>query len=47
MLIGGPLLVIILIIPLLTFFYFALTMGDMEQLMNRNNTGVVLKDVHG
>jgi membrane peptidoglycan carboxypeptidase len=47
LLIGGPLLVIILIIPLLTFFYFALTMGDMEQLMNRNNTGVVLKDVHG
>ena len=47
LLIGCPLLVIVLVIPLLTFFFFALTMGDMEQLMNRNNTGVVLKDVHG
>lgn len=36
-----------LIIPLLTFFYFAATMGDVEQLMNRNNTGVVLKDANG
>ena len=45
--VGAPLLVILLIIPLLTFAYFALTMGDMEQLMNRNNTGVVLKDVNG
>lgn len=47
LLVGGPLIVILLIIPLLTFAYFALTMGDMEQLMNRNNTGVVLKDVNG
>ena len=38
---------ILLIIPLLTFAYFALTMGDMEQVMNRNNTGIVLKDIHG
>lgn len=45
--IGGPLLVVALIIPLLTFFYFAATMGDIEELMNRNNTGVVLKDVSG
>jgi penicillin-binding protein 1A len=35
------------VIPLLTFFYFAATMGDVEQLMNRNNTGVVLKDANG
>ena len=47
LLIGGPLFLVILVIPLLTFAYFALTMGDMEQLMNRNNTGVVLKDIHG
>ena len=47
MLVGGPLIVILLIIPLLTFAYFALTMGDMEQVMNRNNTGIVLKDIHG
>ena len=38
LLVGGPLIVILLIIPLLTFAYFALTMGDMEQVMNRNNT---------
>ncbi len=39
-------MLVALIIPLLTFFYFATTMGDVEQLMNRNNTGVVLKDVN-
>lgn len=47
MLIGGPLLLFVLVIPLLTFAYFALTIGDMETLMNRNNTGIVLKDVNG
>lgn len=47
LLIGGPITLVALIIPLLTFAYFAMTMGDMEQLMNRNNTGVVLKDIHG
>lgn len=47
LLVGGPIALVALVIPLLTFAYFALTMGDMEQLMNRNNTGVVLKDVHG
>lgn len=47
LIIGGPLLVVALIIPLLTYFYFASTMGDVEQLMNRNNTGVVLKDSNG
>lgn len=46
LLIGGPLSLVALIIPLLTFFYFATTMGDVEQLMNRNNTGVVLKDIN-
>lgn len=45
--VAGPLLVFALIIPLLTFLYFALTIGDVEQLMNRNNTGVVLRDVNG
>jgi penicillin-binding protein 1A len=46
-LISGPIFVVALIIPLLTYAYFALTMGDIEHLMNRNNTGVVLKDIHG
>ena len=47
LLVSGPLLLFALVIPLLTFLYFSLTMGDMEQLMNRNNTGVVLKDING
>ena len=47
LLVGGPLVLVVLVIPLLTFAYFALTMGDMEYLMNRNNTGVVLKDIDG
>lgn len=46
-LISTPLLVVVLVIPLLTYAYFALTIGDMDQLMNRNNTGVVLKDING
>jgi penicillin-binding protein 2A len=47
LIIAGPILLVALVIPLLTFAYFALTMGDMESLMNRNNTGIVLKDIHG
>ncbi len=47
LLIGTPILVIVVVIPLIIFAYFALTMGDMENLMNRNNTGVVLKDING
>lgn len=47
LLIGGPLLVIAFVIPLIIYAYFALTMGDMEYLMNRNNTGVVLMDKSG
>lgn len=42
-----PVILFALVIPLLSFFYFSLTMGDMETLMNRNNTGVVLKDLRG
>lgn len=47
LIVGFPVIIFALIIPLITFVYFALTMGDMETLMNRNNTGVVLKDIHG
>ena len=47
LLVAGPLLLFMLVIPVLMYAYFALTMGDMEQVMNRNNTGVVLKDIHG
>ena len=47
LIIAMPIIIFVLIIPLLMYTYFALTMGDMETLMNRNNTGVVLRDVHG
>lgn len=47
LLILGPLLVFAIVVPLLMYAYFALTMGDMTQLMNRNNTGVVLLDKNG
>lgn len=47
LLIATPLILVAFVIPLLTFAYFALSMGDMDNLMNRNNTGVVLKDRHG
>lgn len=40
-------IVITLVVPLVMYLYFSWTMGDMEQLMNRNNTGIVLKDIRG
>lgn len=46
-LIGIPLLVILVIIPLLTYLYFARDISDQDRLMNRNNTGVVLYDNTG
>lgn len=47
LLISVPVLLIVLVIPLLSFLYFSMTMGDMETLMNRNNTGIVLRDQNG
>ncbi len=40
--IGGPLLAVLVLIPLLTYLYFARDISDMDRLMNRNNTGIVL-----
>lgn len=40
--IGGPILAFLILIPVLTYFYFARDIADQERLMNRNNTGVVL-----
>lgn len=37
-----PTLVFTVFIPLLTYLYFARDISDVERLMNRNNTGVVL-----
>lgn len=47
LIIGGPLIAVTLVVPLAMYLYFSWTMGDMEQLMNRNNTGIVLKDIRG
>ena len=47
LLIGMPIIIFVLVIPLIMYAYFATTMGDMETLMNRKNTGVVLRDIHG
>lgn len=47
LIVGGPMILVTLVVPLAMYLYFSWTMGDMEQLMNRNNTGIVLKDIHG
>lgn len=41
----GPILTILIMIPLL-ILYFARDISDKERLMNRNNTGVVMTDIH-
>ncbi len=40
--VGGPLLAFLILVPLLTYFYFARDISDQDRLMNRNNTGIVL-----
>lgn len=40
----GPIITILVLIPLMTYLYFARDIADKERLMNRNNTGVVLMD---
>ena len=45
--IGTPLLIIFVLIPLVTYLYFARDISDMNRLMNRNNTGIVLYDNTG
>ena len=44
LLIGGPILAFLVITPIATYWYFAGDISDMDRLMNRNNTGVVLLD---
>lgn len=43
----GPILAILIIIPIITYLYYANDIKDQERLMNRNNTGVVFKDYNG
>lgn len=40
--VGGPILAILILIPILTYLYFARDISDIDRLMNRNNTGIVL-----
>jgi penicillin-binding protein 1C len=40
--VGGPVLAFLILTPLLTYLYFARDISDMDRLMNRNNTGIVL-----
>ncbi len=43
-LIGLPLIAFLVVIPVATYAYYANDISDQERLMNRNNTGIVLKD---
>ena len=40
--VGVPILAFLILTPLLTYLYFARDISDMNRLMNRNNTGIVL-----
>lgn len=40
--VGGPIVLVVLVIPLLTYLYFVRDIADIDHLMNRNNTGVVI-----
>jgi 1A family penicillin-binding protein len=46
-LIGGPILAVLIIIPVATYLYYLNDISDPERLMNRNNTGIVLTDKNG
>ncbi len=47
LIIGTPILIVLVIIPLATYFYFARDIADQDRLMNRNNTGLVIYDNSG
>lgn len=42
MVVGGAFAGILILTPILTYFYFARDISDMDRLMNRNNTGIVI-----
>lgn len=46
-LIGLPLFLLIVVVPLLTYLYYARDIGDPNRLMNRNDTGIILLDRSG
>lgn len=47
LIISAPILAVLIIIPIVTYMYYAHDISDQERLMNRNNTGVVLLDNDG
>jgi 1A family penicillin-binding protein len=42
-----PILAFLILVPLITYLYYANDISDQERLMNRNNTGVALLDKNG
>lgn len=44
---GGPLFAFLIITPVVTYAYYYNDIADQDRLMNRNNTGIVLKDKDG
>jgi 1A family penicillin-binding protein len=47
LLIGGPILAFLIVVPIVTYAYYYNDIGNQERLLNRNNTGVVLLDKNG
>lgn len=47
LLIGGPILAFLIVVPLVTYAFYYSTITDQQKLMNANNTGVVLTDKNG
>ncbi|NCU37684.1 hypothetical protein EOL96_01300, partial [Candidatus Saccharibacteria bacterium] len=47
MVIIAPILAFLILTPIITYFVYAKDISDQERLMNRNNTGIVLKDKDG
>lgn len=44
---GGIALAFLLLTPVLTYAYYAHDISNRDRLMNRNNTGIILRDRHG
>lgn len=47
MVIAAPILAFLILTPIITYLVYARDISDQERLMNRNNTGIVLKDKDG
>jgi penicillin-binding protein 1A len=46
-LIGGPILAFLILTPLITYWYYSSVISNPDQLLNYNNTGIVLEDRNG